>query len=160
MELVIWNWALPIRRGRDGWRGERPLLFGFRIVLFGFLTDTTLPKQYTWFKIADHINEIEFADNNISLIEVNGKRVCIASYKDEIFAFTNKCPHAGGMMSEGYIDALGNVVCPMHRYKYDMRNGRNTSGEGYYLTHWPIETREDGIYVGMETGSGLFGWFR
>jgi hypothetical protein len=64
------------------------------------------------------------------------------------------------MMSEGYIDALGNVVCPMHRYKYDVRNGRNTSGEGYYLTHWPVETREDGVYVGMETKGGLFGWFK
>ena len=119
-----------------------------------------LDKKYTWHKIADHINEIDFADNNISLMEVNGKKVCIGKHKDEIFAFTNKCPHAGGMMSEGYIDALGNVVCPMHRYKYDMRNGRNTSGEGYFLTHWPVETREDGIYVGMESGSSLFGWFK
>ena len=119
-----------------------------------------MSKQYNWFRIADHINELDFQDNNISLIEVSGKKVCIGKYKDEIFAFTNKCPHAGGMMSEGYIDALGNVVCPMHRYKYDIRNGRNTSGEGYYRTHWPIETREDGIYVGMESGTGLFGWFK
>ena len=119
-----------------------------------------MSKQYNWFKIADHINELDFQDNNISLIEVSGKKVCIGKYNDEIFAFTNKCPHAGGMMSEGYIDALGNVVCPMHRYKYDLRNGRNTSGEGYYLTHWPIETRDDGIYVGIEKGGGLFGWMK
>ena len=63
-------------------------------------------------------------------------------------------------MSDGYIDALGHVVCPMHRYNYDMKNGRNVSGEGYYLTHWPVEIREDGIYVGMETGNRLFGWFK
>lgn len=119
-----------------------------------------MSKNYTWHKIADHINEIDFPDNNISLVQVNGKKMCIARYKEEVFAFTNSCPHAGGMMSEGYIDALGNVVCPMHRYKYDMRNGRNTSGEGYYLKHWPVETREDGIYVGMETKGGLFGWLK
>ena len=117
-------------------------------------------KQYTWYKIADHINELDFSDNNISLVEVNGKRVCIAKYKDEVFAFTNKCPHAGGMMSEGYIDALGNVVCPMHRYKYDMRNGRNISGEGYYLKNWPVQLRENGVFIGMEESGNFWNIFR
>jgi hypothetical protein len=30
-----------------------------------------------------------------------------------------------------------------------MENGRNTSGEGYYLKTYPIEIREDGIYIGL-----------
>jgi 3-phenylpropionate/trans-cinnamate dioxygenase ferredoxin subunit len=33
-----------------------------------------------------------------------------------------------------------------------MENGRNTSGEGYFLKTYPLETREDGIYAGMEEG--------
>jgi 3-phenylpropionate/trans-cinnamate dioxygenase ferredoxin subunit len=28
-----------------------------------------------------------------------------------------------------------------------MKNGRNVTGEGYYLKYWPVEAREDGIYV-------------
>ena len=60
------------------------------------------------------------------------------------------CPHAGGILSEGYIDALGNVVCPIHRYKFSLQNGRNVSGEGYYLTTLPVEVREDGIFAGIE----------
>jgi len=117
-------------------------------------------KQYTWYKIADHINELDFADNNISLVEVNGKKLCIGKYKEEVFAFTNKCPHAGGMMSEGYIDALGHVVCPMHRYKYDLKNGRNVSGEGYYLTNWPVQLRENGVFIGMEESGSFWNIFR
>ena len=113
----------------------------------------------TWHKIADHINELVFSDNNIAVTEMNGRRICVAKFKDEVFAFAWKCPHAGGMLAEGYIDALGNIVCPVHRYKYDMKNGRNVSGEGYYLKHWPVEIREEGVYVGMET-SGLFGWLK
>lgn len=114
-------------------------------------------KKISWHKIADHINELGFASNNIAVVEVKGKKMCIGKYNDTVFAFAFKCPHAGGIMADGYIDALGNVVCPLHRYKYDMRNGRNVSGEGYYLKNWPVEMREDGVYVGMETG-GLFGW--
>jgi nitrite reductase/ring-hydroxylating ferredoxin subunit len=111
-----------------------------------------------WHKIADHINELDFAPNNIAVVEVNSKKICIGKYNDTAFAFAFKCPHAGGIMAEGYIDALGNVVCPLHRYKYDMKNGRNVSGEGYYLKNWPVDMRDDGVYIGMETG-GLFGWF-
>ena len=114
----------------------------------------------TWHKIADHINELEFADNNIAVAELKGKKICIARRGKEIFAFAYKCPHAGGILADGYIDAIGNIVCPLHRYKYDMANGRNTSGEGYYLKHWPVENREEGVFVAMEESGGLFGLFR
>lgn len=113
----------------------------------------------TWYKIADHINELDFAENNIAVVEVKGKKICIAKFKDFAFAFAYKCPHAGGILADGYIDALGNIVCPLHRYKYDMSNGRNVSGEGYYLRHWPVELREEGVFVGTEEGGGLFSWW-
>jgi nitrite reductase/ring-hydroxylating ferredoxin subunit len=117
-------------------------------------------KKYTWHKVADHINEIDWQENNITVVEINGKKICLALFNKEVFAFAFKCPHAGGILAEGYVDALGNVVCPTHRYKYNVRNGHNVSGEGYYLKHWPVELRDDGVYVGMEKESGLFGWFK
>ncbi len=119
-----------------------------------------MAKQYTWHKIADHVSELDFADNNIAVADANGKKICIGRYKDAVFAFAYKCPHAGGILAEGFIDALGNVVCPLHRYKYDMNNGRNVSGEGYYLSNWPVDLRDDGVYVGIEKGGGFFGWLK
>lgn len=116
-------------------------------------------KKYTWHKVADHINELNFADNNIAVVELKGKNICIGKHGDAAFAFAYKCPHAGGILADGYIDALGNVVCPLHRYKYNMENGRNVSGEGYYLKHWPVELKEEGVYVGMEESSGLWNAF-
>ena len=118
------------------------------------------PLIMPWHKIAEHINELDFAENNICVAELNGKKICIARFKESVFAFAYKCPHAGGILADGYIDATGNVVCPLHRYKYDMGNGRNVSGEGYYLKHWPVEVREEGVYVEMEESGGLFGWLR
>ena len=41
-----------------------------------------------------------------------------------------------------------------------MQNGRNVSGEGYYLKHWPVEQREDGVFAGFEEEGGLWGIFR
>jgi nitrite reductase/ring-hydroxylating ferredoxin subunit len=117
-------------------------------------------KKYNWYKIADRIDEMEFASTNIAVVEMRGKKICIGRLKEDVFAFSYKCPHAGGILADGYIDTLGNVVCPLHRYKYNPQNGCNISGEGYYLKHWPVEVREDGIYVGMENEGGLFGWLK
>jgi nitrite reductase/ring-hydroxylating ferredoxin subunit len=112
-------------------------------------------KSYNWYKIAESAGELNFADNNLALAEANGKKICVGKFNETLFAFAYKCPHAGGIMADGFIDAMGNVVCPLHRYKYDMSKGRNVSGEGYYLKHWPLEIREDGVWVGMEKSS----WF-
>lgn len=114
-------------------------------------------KTYKWYKIADHLDEIEFASTNIAVVELNGKKICIGKFNQSLFGFAYKCPHAGGILAGGYIDSIGNIVCPLHRYKFNITNGRNTSGEGYYLKHWPIEQRENGIYLAQEEG-GLFGW--
>ncbi|MBK6936305.1 MAG: nitrite reductase (NAD(P)H) small subunit [Chitinophagaceae bacterium] len=116
-------------------------------------------KKITWHKVAGHINELQFAANSIAVAEVAGKKICVGRYNDKLFAFAYKCPHAGGILAIGYIDALGHVVCPLHRYKFSMQNGRNVSGEGYYLKHWPVEIRDEAVYVGMEEKGGMFNIF-
>jgi nitrite reductase/ring-hydroxylating ferredoxin subunit len=114
-------------------------------------------KKFHWYKVAESEAEIPFKENNLALIEVKGKTMCIGRHGEQLFAFSSKCPHAGGSLCDGRIDVSGNVVCPLHRYKFSMANGRNTSGEGYYLKHWPVESRPAGIFVGIEESS-IFNW--
>ncbi|MBZ5857777.1 Rieske (2Fe-2S) protein [Flavihumibacter profundi] len=115
-------------------------------------------KTYQWHKIAESEAELDFGPNELAVANLDGKSICVGRHKGALFAFAHKCPHAGGLLAEGFIDALGNVVCPLHRYKFNMANGRNVSGEGYYLKHWPVELRESGVYVGVED-KGLFSFF-
>ena len=103
--------------------------------------------------MAESLEEVPFGANHLAELMAGEKKVCIGKYKDELFAFAAKCPHASGFFVDGFVDALGNVVCPLHRYKFCMKNGRNVSGEGYYLKHWPVEVRDDGVYVGLEAKS-------
>ena len=114
-------------------------------------------KKYTFHKIADYSAELSFSQQGIAVVEINGKKLCITRFKDQWFGFAYKCPHASGIMAEGHVDAVGNVVCPVHRYKFSLQNGRNTSGEGYYLKTYPVEIRDESIWVGFPEG-GLFGW--
>ena len=116
-----------------------------------------MPKEIKWYKVADSIAELDFQSNNMCVVEADGKKITIAQFNQSLFGFAHKCPHASGIMAEGYINAIGNVVCPLHRYAFSIKNGRNTTGEGYYLKTYPVEKREEGIYVGIEK-LGIFGF--
>jgi len=116
-------------------------------------------EKYKWQRIAAVIEEIHFSPNGLAEIDVNGKRICLSRHNNSIHACTAKCPHAGGTLAEGYLDVSGNIVCPLHRYKFNMQTGRNISGEGYYLKTFPVEIRDDGVFVGI-ADSSLFGWLK
>lgn len=115
-------------------------------------------KEYTWLKLADSIEALKLPASGIAELQVGDKKICISLYKDELFACAAKCPHAGGKLVQGYIDVLGNIVCPVHRYKFGLVHGRNTSGEGYYLKTYPVQMRPDGIFVGFEVNNLFKSW--
>ena len=106
--------------------------------------------NYKWYKIANTQTELMLSNEGLVDVEVNGQRVAIALYKNNLFGFSSKCPHAGGKLSNGYLDAVGNIVCPLHRYKFSLKTGRNMSGEGYFLKTYPVEVRLDGIFIGFK----------
>jgi len=116
-------------------------------------------KKYSWHKISDSLEEISFGANHLIQIEVSGKMVCLSRKGNQLSACVAKCPHAGGRLADGYIDATGNIVCPLHRYKFNLKNGRNTSGEGYFLKTFPVELREDGVFIGFEQNN-FFNWLK
>jgi nitrite reductase/ring-hydroxylating ferredoxin subunit len=118
-----------------------------------------MSKTYKWHKIADSIEEVGLFSEGMTEIEVGGKRICVVLNRESLYACVAKCPHAGGNMSHGYVDALGNIVCPLHRYKFSLTKGRNVSGEGYFLKTYPIERRDNGIFIGIESG-GMFNWLK
>lgn len=116
-------------------------------------------KKFTWHKIADDISELTFSENGLAMTKIKDKQICISKDKTGIHACAARCPHAGGIMADGYIDALGNIVCPVHRYKFSLEHGRNTSGEGYYLKVYPIEMRPEGVFIGFEENK-LTDWLK
>lgn len=104
---------------------------------------------YTWIKIADSISDLSFSEDGFSTVQVNDKTICIAMFNGKLLACQDKCPHAGGTLSEGYLDSLGNIVCPNHHYKFSLTTGRNVTGEGYFLKIYVIEERDKGVFIGM-----------
>jgi nitrite reductase/ring-hydroxylating ferredoxin subunit len=111
--------------------------------------------RWKWYKIAENELEISWQNNAMCIVDAGDKKVTLARHEGRLYAFAWKCPHASGIMADGHINALGQISCPIHRYRFDMKTGRNTSGEGYFLKTYQLEQREDGLYVGWEEKS----WF-
>lgn len=111
-------------------------------------------KKVKWHKVAVSINSIKWQSNQLCIAEVAGKTITLARINNQIFACAYKCPHASGILADGFIDATNNIVCPLHRYKFSLTNGRNVSGEGYYLKVYAVEEREDGVFVECEDSNG------
>ncbi len=110
----------------------------------------------TWYKIADTEAALPWQENNLCVVLAGDKKITLARFNGRFFAFAHKCPHASGIMADGYINSAGQITCPLHRYRFNMENGRNTSGEGYFLKTYTAEMRADGLYIGMES-KGLLG---
>lgn len=116
-------------------------------------------KKYIWHRVEVSFEAISFSSNSMAEAEVAGRTICVILQKDNLLACTQKCPHAGGTMSDGFLDAMGNIVCPLHRYKFNLQNGQNVSGEGYFLKTYPIEIRNEGVFVGFEENN-LVNWLK
>ena len=82
-------------------------------------------ELYNWHKVKDPvlINENSLKEFEVKTIEVKDKKLCIGRLEDGYFAVGDKCPHAWGSLGKGWCDAKGNVVCPLHRMKFNLRNG-------------------------------------
>jgi len=51
------------------------------------------------------------------------KQLLIANYDGKYYAIDNKCPHAGGNLSDGKLE--GKIItCPNHGSKYDVTTGK------------------------------------
>jgi nitrite reductase/ring-hydroxylating ferredoxin subunit len=105
-----------------------------------------------FFKIYDfqeHGNEPQ-AVHSVRTIEIDNKHICLARLPEGYFAVDDKCPHAGARLGLGKCSEEGMVICPVHRYQYDVKTGRGLPKQGDYVNTYPVETRKDGVYIGLE----------
>lgn len=116
--------------------------------------------DYNWIKIAEPLAEGKHLVPPLKLgrIKIKGKVLFITHCKGKYFAANDACPHAGASLSQGWVNEKGEVLCPFHRYTFDVETGKNTSGEGLHLQTYPVEVREDGVFIGFEKPKKT-GWF-
>jgi len=85
----------------------------------------------------------------VEMANADGKKICVIKHAGKFSAIQNTCPHAGGILSGGWCKE-GNIVCPIHRWEYNLETGRGAEGQGDYINIYPTKLKEDGLYVGFK----------
>jgi nitrite reductase (NADH) small subunit len=59
------------------------------------------------------------------LVRVEGRAVAVVRIGGDVFAIGAVCPHWGGPLADGQVSAArAEIVCPWHRFRYSLRDGR------------------------------------
>lgn len=57
------------------------------------------------------------------------------------------CPHRGSSLMQGMINTSGEIICPLHQYRFDLSTGQVKSGYCEDLEIYPNELTENGLEI-------------
>lgn len=114
------------------------------------MTDPTAPVadalRTRWCKVAE---PGELPDGRVKTVHAGHRSLALTRVGDDYGALDNACPHQGGPLGEGSIEK-GMLRCPWHGYDYDPLTGTPPPGFSDAPACFPLEVREDGVYVEIE----------
>lgn len=88
----------------------------------------------------------EIADGRGRRVEILGLPMAVFRAGDAVVALSDRCPHAGGFLGDGWIEE-GEVVCPLHRWRFRLRDGRCSTMRGEGVHRFTAEVRGDDVWV-------------
>ncbi|MFN3231923.1 MAG: thiamine pyrophosphate-dependent enzyme [Alphaproteobacteria bacterium] len=107
------------------------------------MTDAT--AEPTWIKVAD---PDELPEGRVKTVTAGTRTLALTHFDGQYGALDNKCPHQGGPLGEGSIEDCW-LRCPWHGWDFHPLTGDSPGGHDDGVDTFPVETREDGIYVGV-----------
>ncbi len=96
--------------------------------------------------------EDELSDGQMLLVEIAGARIAVGRCADGIVAFSDRCTHKGGPLSDGAL--IGCVVqCPWHGSQFEVHTGRVVNGPASQaIEPYEAEVSNNEVYVRPRRG--------
>ncbi len=92
-------------------------------------------------------NEGELAYGQMMLLVVGNERVVIGKCADGIVAFSDRCTHKGGPLSDGMLAGC-TVQCPWHGSQFDAHTGRVVAGPAQSkIVVYDVKIKNREVYV-------------
>jgi nitrite reductase (NADH) small subunit len=79
-------------------------------------------------------------------VEVSGKALALYNLGGSVFATDNTCPHRGGPLGEGDLEAQV-ITCPWHGFQYDVKTGKCLTNAALSLGCHAVRVEGDSILV-------------
>lgn len=108
-------------------------------------------KKINWYRVG---KKDLLGVGGVTTVQAGHTPVCLTRTKAGYGALNNRCPHQGGPIGDGFLqegdDGELYVVCPWHAWEYDPITGKSPPAfDDPPVEAYPIEQREDGLYVGI-----------
>jgi NAD(P)H-dependent nitrite reductase small subunit len=78
--------------------------------------------------------------------ETSGLRIAVFRVEDSVVVLSDRCPHEGGSLGQGWVED-GEVVCPLHRWRFKLKDGRCTTMRGNGVHRFPVVIRDNDVWV-------------
>ncbi len=72
----------------------------------------------------------DLPDGRACLILLGETRLAVVRRGEAASVFGDRCPHAGGSLGVGWVEG-DELVCPLHRWRFRLRDGRCTDVGGH-----------------------------
>jgi nitrite reductase (NADH) small subunit len=100
----------------------------------------------TWFKVAD-LQEIPRLGSRILNTE-NGAIAIFRSSDDQVFAVKDRCPHKGGVLSQGIVHGC-KVTCPLHSWVIDLQQGEAVAPDKGCVKKFAVKIENTDVYLDL-----------
>jgi len=91
----------------------------------------------------------ELWEGDMAGVVVDGRKLLLVRLDGAVHAYENRCAHLGVALSEGQL-AGATLTCRAHHYQYDARTGCGINPRSVMLRRYPIEIRDDTVFVDLE----------
>ncbi|GGF27750.1 Rieske (2Fe-2S) protein [Echinicola rosea] len=103
--------------------------------------------KFTLGKTKDDVKGM-LPEGKIKVTQLGAKKVCVVRSGESVYAFEQHCPHRGAMLKDGHINGQGEIICPLHAYRFDLKTGMLASGGSCGdLEVYKSEMTEDGLEI-------------
>ena len=109
------------------------------------MSETT--NDLKWYQVLQSPDELP--EGRVASVTAGHTNICLTHHNGKFCGLDNRCPHQGGPLGEGSIEN-GLLRCPWHGWDFDPHTGQSPGGHDDSIVTYPIEVRDDGVYVGVE----------
>ncbi len=99
-----------------------------------------------WIKVLDDPSSL--SEGSVMEVFAGGRNLALSKVNGVICAIDGVCSHEGGPLGKGEIEN-GHVTCPWHGYEFQPCTGKDAFNPAKGVMAFPVEEREDGVYVGV-----------
>ena len=90
----------------------------------------------------------EIPEGGSKVVRIKDRSIAVFNHHGTLYAIDNTCPHQGGPLGEGYLEANGVVSCPWHGWTYCVDTGLPDHPGGHSVAAYEVRVEGDDILVG------------